>query len=530
MTKPNIPPDAEFRQTAGNAGMIGLTAFLGAIVGFLLQLLVAYYFGAGNQTDAYFMAQSTSELLLKILMGGSITAVFIPLFVERLTQGNRQSAWQTALNIFHLTGALYLAAGILIAVFAEPFIRFVAPGFDEGTFHLTVTLLRVLLPSFLFLFLVELATSMLHALKIFSLPALLRVVAPLISIVAILLFVNRLGIFALAAGSLAGSIIQFTILVYGLHKQGLSYRFVFQPADATIKKLIWLVYPFVFSILMTQAAGIIYRILVSDLSAGSLASLKFAEKITQLITIMFLNSVTMVIYPLLSAKASRRDLAGVQHTMASAIRLIFFTTLPIVIAVALLREPFISLVYQRGSFTPEDARLTSIALLWLVIGLITNGISSVFGHTVLAIQHTRAAVAITIASQAIAAFLFLLLVPVMAHAGLALASSLVPLAITLLYFLHLSKYIPGLMRVFWHRTYAQTLFLGLVLAAVIILLRPIAQALPVPSKLSALLQVLIPAVIGSAVYFGASFIWGIREMHEVVGMLKEKFLKYSARV
>src|SRR5688572_24999113 len=107
----------ESQQTVSSAGVIGLTAFGGALVGFVLQLLVAFYFGAGSETDAYFMAISTSEMLSKLLLGGSITAVFVPVFIERLTQGDKKSAWSLALNVLHLTSALFIAATVLLGLF-----------------------------------------------------------------------------------------------------------------------------------------------------------------------------------------------------------------------------------------------------------------------------------------------------------------------------------------------------------------------------------------------------------------------------
>ncbi|MEX0650091.1 MAG: murein biosynthesis integral membrane protein MurJ [Candidatus Andersenbacteria bacterium] len=522
----SVKSTTEFQQTASSAGVIGLAAFGGALVGFVLQLLVAYYFGAGGTTDAFFMAQSTSELLGKLLMGGSITAVFIPMFVERLTKGKKTDAWSLALNILHLMAALYLIFIVLLLAFTRPFVAFIAPGFTGETFDLTVTLLRVLLPSFFFLFLVELATSMLHSLRQFALPALLRVVAPVTSIVTIILSVQLLGIYSLALGTVIGAILQFSILAWGLRRQGLTYRFIFAPKDPAIRRLLQLVYPFIFSVLVTQGAGIVYRILVSDLSSGSLASLKFAEKITQLLMIMFLNSVTLVIYPLLSEKAGKKDAPGMQETMASAIRLIFFVTIPLVIGVALLRDPLIDAVYERGSFSAEDAAMTSIALLFLVIGLTTNGISSVFGHAVLALQQTRAAVAVTVASQVIAIALFVLLVPPMQHAGLALASSLVPVSAALLYFLYLRRHVPNMSLIFVHRTYAKTAVLAIALAAAIILSLALVRQLPLPSGVSSFASLVIPSVIGALLFFGGAYLWKVQEMHEVLGIVQGKVAKW----
>lgn len=511
----------EFQATASSAGLIGGAAFLGALVGFILQLLVAFYFGAGSATDAFFMAQSTSEMLSKLLLGGSITAVFVPMFVAQLVANKRDSAWEMALNLFHLLAVIYILLIIFLAIFARPFTQFVAPGFDARTLELTVYLLRILLPSFLFLFLVEFITSLLQSLKQFILPALLRIVAPAVSIIAIITLAPHLGIVALAIGVVGGSAVQFSILVFGLHRQGFSYRFVLRPGDPAIRQLLQLVYPFILSVLMVQGAGIIYRVLVSDLSAGSLASLKFAEKITQLLAIMFLNSVTMVIYPTLSAKASQLDVVGIRETIASSIRLIVFATLPIVVGVALLREPLVAVLFQRGSFSVEDASMTSIALLFLVIGLTTNGISSVLGHTVLAFKRSGTAVAVTVASQAVAISLFTLLVPVMGHAGLALASSLVPISAAILYGLVLWRTIPKLTEVFWHPTYLKTIIGAAAMAAAVLGILAIIPARP-------FLQLVVSAAVGGTIFLSISYIWQIDEMHRLLEIGRQKFLKFRS--
>lgn len=520
--------ELEFEHTATNAGIIGLAAMGGALFGFVLQLLVAYYFGAGQSTDAYFMAQSTSELLSKLLLGGSITAVFLPMFVERLSRGQREQAWDLALNILHLSAIVFTAAIAALAIFTEPFVAFIAPGFDAATTDLTVRLLRVLLPSFLILFLVDLGTSMLQSLRQFALPASLRLITPLISIGSVIALAPRLGIYSLALGTVIGSTIQLIILGTGLYRHGFTYRFIFRPSDPAVTRLLHLVYPFIFSALVTQGAGIVYRILVSDMPDGSLSALKFAEKITQLITVIVLTSVTTVIYPLLSAKASQGDPSGMRATIASAIRLITVISVPIIVGVAILRQPLITLLFQRGAFDARDTAQTSIALLFLVIGLTTNGVSSILGHATLALQKTRVAVLITIASQAIAIGLFAALAPRMAHAGLALASSLVPVSIATLHFAYLRRHIPNLGRVFIHPTYAKAATLTVALGIATYLAYSGVKTFPLPSQASMILQVMFPTLVGGAVYIAGAYAWRIPEMRQLTHILTRKFQRLYA--
>lgn len=512
----------ELRQTAASAGLIGLTALGGAAVGFVLQLLVAYYFGASTETDAYFMAISTSELLGKLLLGGSITAVFVPMFVERITRGARHQAWQLALNLMHLASLVFVAALILIAIFTQPFVRFIAPGFDPTTSTLTISLIRILLPAFLLLFLVEFATAILHSFKQFALPAWVRVIAPAVSIITVALFASIIGIYALALGTVIGSIAQLIFLLWGIRRQGFRYRFVLAPADPAIRQLLRLVAPFIIAVLATQGAGIVYRILVSHLAPGSLAAIKFAEKITQLLTIVFLSSITAVIYPTLSAKAAQYDFAGMRDTIAFSIRLITLITIPIIIGVGLLHQPFIAVVYQRGSFDSAAASATAVALLFLILGLTINGISSVLGHATLALQKTRAAVAVSAASQVIAIALFFVLVPRMQLAGLALASSLVPIAITGLYFFYLRRFMPNLGQIFIHRTFIKIAVLAIALYVIITVALPLVSALPVSPSFSTFLQLLIPTALGSLLYFGGAWALRIPEMETLITIARDR--------
>src|SRR3989344_1117273 len=351
----------------------------------------------------------------------------------------------------------------------------------------------------------------------------LRLIAPSASIIAVLLLARSLGIYSLAIGSVAGAVLQLSFLVWGLKRQGFNYHFIFQPHDPVIRRIWQLVYPFIVSVLVTQAAGITYRVLVSSLTPGSLAALKFAEKITQLLTLIFLNSVTMVIFPLLSSKAAARDYVGMRETIAGSVRLILFTLIPIIISVMLLRHPLIAVIYQRGSFSESDAAFTAVALLYLVLGLALNGVSSVFGHATLALQQTRVAVAVTVVSHAVAIYLFVLLVPRLSHAGLALGSSLVPIVIALLFFLSLRQSIPRPALIFWHTTHLKIVALALLLTGVITFTRPLAASIAA----SAWVHLFLPGLAGAAVFLAGAYLWRIPEMHTLVDIVKGKLVKWQ---
>ncbi len=519
---------SELRRTAGSAGVIGTLALLASVIGFFLQLFIAYYFGASKQTDAFFMAQSTSEMLSKLLLGGSITSVFIPLLVERITQRRMNEAWDLALNLLHLTGLAMLVLIVILGIFAQPFVSFIAPGFDLETNMLTVRLLQILLPSFLLVFIVNIFVAMLNSLHNFTLPASLRMVGPLVSLVAVIAFVHSMGIYSLAVGAVVGSLVQVVMVVMAARRQGFRYRFIFAPTHPAIKRLAVLVSPFIASVLVTQVAGIVYRILVSNLAPGSLAALKYGEKVTTLLSVIFLQSVITVLYPLLARKASAKDFNGIRETLGNSIRLLTFMTLPIIVIVMILREPLIALLYQRGSFLAADTVHTSTALLYLIVGLTTNGISALLGYTVLALQETKAAVAVTIISQVVAIILFALLTPVMGIGGLALASSLVPLASALMYVIYLRRHIPDIWQVFYHASFFKIVVLSAFLVGVMIVVTHIPLWNTV--QLSDLIaRLTIFSGLGVGVYGALAYAWRIPELQAVTGLVRDRVLSLKQR-
>ncbi len=513
-------------KTARAASIVSISAVLASLVGFVLQLAMAYYFGAGKETDAFFMAQSTSELLSKLLLGGALASVFLPLFVEQMTRNEKERAWQMALNLFHISAFSFLLLIILVGFFTESFVNFIAPGFSPDVKNLTVLLIRFMLPAFLFTFLSEIAISILHSFKKFSLPALLKLLTPSISVVILLIFVKQIGIFSLALGTLLGSALQFFVLFAAVCKLGMPYKIVFNFRQKDFKRILYLVFPFIFSALATEAAGIVYRILVSDLSAGSLSALKFAEKIFQIISIVFLGTVTTIIFPTLSQKAALKKTEDLRRILSLAFRAIAFFALPITIGLIILAQPTIILFFQRGSFEAKSTEATAIALIYFMLGLLINGWSSVFGHATLAFKATRISVIVTIGSQVVAIVLFYLLVKPLQHAGLALASSLVPLSIIFFYYLYLRKKIPQLLSIFKDVFYIKISVLAVLLGLICWEVKKIIEPyLNYTLQINAFIEIAVITSVGGLIYLLLAQVWKIKEMEIIKAALLPSYKK-----
>ncbi|MDP3685845.1 MAG: lipid II flippase MurJ, partial [bacterium] len=130
-TTVSAPPALTSAARSGTA--IGMGQLMSSAVSFFLNIAIAATFGAARTTDAYFMATSTAELLAKILLGGALTSVLLPIFIEYLTKNDARRAWALFSSLLSLAVLAFLILGGVLQFVAEPLVALVAPGFSEET-------------------------------------------------------------------------------------------------------------------------------------------------------------------------------------------------------------------------------------------------------------------------------------------------------------------------------------------------------------------------------------------------------------
>ena len=96
---------------------------------------------------------------------------------------------------------------------------------------------------------------------------------------------------------------------------------------------------------------------------GAVSWLYYADRIVELPLGMFAIALGTAILPSMSRQATNGDLAALTRSVSFGLRLIAFFTIPAMVALILLREPILSVLFQRGRFTWLDTQATAYALL-----------------------------------------------------------------------------------------------------------------------------------------------------------------------
>ncbi|MDQ5982923.1 MAG: putative peptidoglycan lipid flippase, partial [Patescibacteria group bacterium] len=186
--------------------------------------------------DAYTAAFTVPDFMFFILVSGALSVTFIPVFNQRLASGNKKSAWELSTSLLNFMAILTLITSLLIIIFAEPLIRYlIAPGFDESTTALAVSMTRVIAVNPFLFAIATVLSSVQQAVGRFMFFAIAPVLYNIGIIIGLTVFTGGItifgqqifegGIMGVALGVVLGSVLQLVVSTVGLIGLGFDYRF-----------------------------------------------------------------------------------------------------------------------------------------------------------------------------------------------------------------------------------------------------------------------------------------------------------------
>ena len=406
---------------------VGVLTAGGRVLGYVRNAAVAAFLGAGPEADAFFIALQIPGFVRRLFAGRGVGAAFIPMFARRLTRGGPAAARRFAAEMLSAAAAALLLITALVAL-AAPFILLVlAPGFasDPERLALSGLLVRIMLPFMLFASLAQLLGGMLNGLGRFAAAAAMPILFNAVVISALLLLSPRLETpaLALAWGIAAAGAVQFACLAAACRRAGMMSAVVPPQLTPGVRRVVRRAGPAVIGVVAAQAILVTDLALASFLPAGSASYLHYADRVARLLPGIVGAAAATVLLPYLS----RRLRGGSEATAADAtnrmVEAVLVLGLPGAAALAVIAEPAIAALFQRGAFTAAATAAAAPALAayaaalpaWILI----RTLGAVFfarGDTVTPMAAAAAAVLVNLA-------LGLLLMGPFSHVGIALATA-----------------------------------------------------------------------------------------------------------
>lgn len=418
----------EAPQLIKSAGLVSLATVVSRISGLVREQVFAVMFGAGLAVDAFVAAFRIPNLLRELLAEGALSSAFVPIFTEDLTKSGKPAAWRTA-NIVINTLVLLTGLIVLLGILASPLlVKAIAPGFGKiaGKWDLTIQLTRIMFPFLLFISLAAVAMGMLNSLHRFATPALAPVMLNLGMIAAGFLISPFLPepMLGMAIGAVLGAIGQFVIQVPALRREGYRYQFILDFGDPGLRKIFFLMTPAILGLASTQINIFVNTQIASFLPQGSVSYLSYSFRLLSFPLGVFGIAIATVSLPAFSKKIAENDTPGALSSFYSALRLIFFLSIPSTIFLGVAGEQVVAVLYQYGKFSYTDTLNTASALLFYCLGLFAFAAVRVTVSLFYSLKDAKTPVKISVLVVVFNIVTNLLLMKPLGFRGLALAASL----------------------------------------------------------------------------------------------------------
>jgi putative peptidoglycan lipid II flippase len=403
---------------------VGANTVLSRILGLVRDVVIAWAFGAGRETDAFFVAFRLPNFLRRLFAEGAFSQAFVPVLGEYKAQRSHEEVRELVGHVAGTLGAVLLVVTAVGVLAAPVLVMIFAPGFleDEEKYSLTVQMVRITFPYILFVSLTAFAAGLLN----FGVPAFTPVLLNLALIGAAgwLAPMMEEPVTALAWGVLIAGIVQLAFQLPFLKRLGLLAAPRVSRAHEGVRRIVRLMMPAAFGASVAQINLLVDTLIASFLVTGSVSWLYYSDRMVEFPLGVFAIAMATVILPSLSQQHAEEAGDSFSDTLDWAMRWVLVVAVPSALGLALLAGPILTTLFQYGEFSPGDVRMASLSLMAYATGLIGFMFIKVLAPGYFARQDTRTPVRVGIIALVANLILNLALVVPLAHAGLALATSL----------------------------------------------------------------------------------------------------------
>ena len=348
---------------------VGSWTIISRIFGFIRDIFIATFLGSGPVAEAFLIAFSLPNMFRTFFAEGALNLSFVPIFSKKLRDKKAAKLFAEQ-TLFYLLGGLIIL-NILAQVIMPWLIFAMASGFYfDDRFELAVIYTRITFPYIMFISITALLSGVMNSIEKFAAAAAAPVLLNVIFISALTLsnYLNWDTGLSLAWAVPIAGFSQMCLLWYTASRAGFILIPKFSPLNPELKRLFRVALPAILAGGLIQINLLVGR-QVASYHEGGVAWLSYADRLYQLPLGVVGISIGIVLLPNLARKLANNDMQGSQNSFNRSLEFALALTLPAAIAIIVISEPLISVLYERGAFSQIDTANTSAALVIYAFGL-----------------------------------------------------------------------------------------------------------------------------------------------------------------
>ena len=402
---------------------VGLWTMASRILGFLRDILIAAFLGAGPVAEAFVIAFSLPNMFRRFFAEGAFNMAFVPMFSKKLERG--EGALDFARDAFSALAAILIVLTVAAQLAMPWLVLAMASGFaGDPRFDLAVNFGRITFPYILLISLAALLSGVLNATGRFAAAA----AAPVL--LNVVLSGAMLGAWALGAD--VGRALVWAVPLGGIAQLALLWRAAARAGfrliprrprlSPELKRLALIAAPAALAGGVVQVNLLVGR-QVASFFDGAIQYLNLADRLYQLPLGVVAIAIGVVLLPELSRRLAAADGQGGRDALNRATEFALLLTLPAAVALMVIPEPLVSVLFQRGAFGPGDAQATARVVAIYGAGLPAFVLQKVLQPLYFAREDTRSPFRYALVAMVVNAALAIGLAPLIGYLAAALATT-----------------------------------------------------------------------------------------------------------
>lgn len=358
------------------AWLIAFVTIISKFVGFLRDICIANYYGAGLVSDAYFYAYQIPSLAIILMggVGGPFHSATVSVFAKLVDPNEKQPSekvkklFNTFLTVTFIFFAIF---SILIFIYAEPILGFIIHAENEQLVALASTHLKIMTPVILIGGIIGIYYGLLITYRCFLLPNISPVLMSL-SIIIIIAFSkgDKFGI-SLAVATSIGALLQFLAQFPAVRKLGYKLKPNLDiKNNPELKNLLELVFPAALSSTIGQIYVYVDMFFASQLKEGAWTAIGYANRVFQFPVGILTTAFLVPLFPIFSRLVGEKKYDDIKYYFHKGVGLLNFVAIPVMFGIIMLAYDAVQLIFQRGEFDSQATYMVSQALIFLSFAII----------------------------------------------------------------------------------------------------------------------------------------------------------------
>jgi putative peptidoglycan lipid II flippase len=366
-------------------GVMAAGTSLSRLTGLLRLVALVYAVHFATLADAYNLANTLPNVVHDVVLGGIVSATFLPVFVAQLSGRAEAEAWEAISAVVSVTVIVIGLASIAFLV-AAPFIVDAMTAFNHSAraaMERTVAahLLVLFVPQLACYGCISVATALLNARRRFGAPTFVPIANNVVLIVVLVAFGlwvknpslqgvydHRAQLYVLGLGTTLGVVVQLAFLLPSLRGAGLHLRWYPRLSHPAVRRIVGMAGWTVGLVLTNQLALVVVLALSVHVGTGAVTAYTYAYTFFQLPYGVVAVSIMSAAAPELAARWTTGDLGGFHRRMDVGIRTMLAVVIPVAAAMVVLARPVLALLGVMIGHTGATGT-TAVALAMLSLGL-----------------------------------------------------------------------------------------------------------------------------------------------------------------